>query len=92
MSAWLFAVEHRQRAGQVRLAVAAALPRAAPAKCKEAIAIAARLVACDDEVEVRLRALASIEELCAEGRSRSRSALLHMDPKKLRYSGDNGIW
>ncbi|CAE8673713.1 unnamed protein product, partial [Polarella glacialis] len=59
----------------VRLAVAAALPGAAPQKSKEAVKMAIRMARDDKDVEVCLCALAAIEQLCSKERSHTREAV-----------------
>lgn len=60
---------------EVRLRVLEVLPRSAPARSKEAIELAARVIWEDPQPEVRVAALAAVRELASEGRSRSRLAI-----------------
>jgi len=59
---------------EVRCAIAATLPRTAPNKSKEAVSLALRLAMDDDDADVRLQALASLERLCSVERCRTRKA------------------
>jgi len=60
---------------QVRLALAAGLPRIAPVRSKEAVMVALELASNDVDEEVRVMALQAVAELCTEGRSRTRKAI-----------------
>jgi len=61
---------------EVRIAVAAALPRTAPKKTKEAVLVALKMAQQDRDVEVRLAALQAIKDMCGPGKSRSREAIV----------------
>jgi len=61
---------------EIRLVVAKWIPRAAPPKSKEAIAILIPLSSGDDSIEVRRMAINGIADLADEGRSRSRTAIV----------------
>lgn len=60
---------------QVRLALAAGLPRIAPVRSKEAVMVALELASNDVDEEVRVMALQAVAELCTEGRSRTCKAI-----------------
>eukprot|EP00930_Biecheleria_cincta_P035914 TRINITY_DN24666_c0_g1_i1.p1 TRINITY_DN24666_c0_g1~~TRINITY_DN24666_c0_g1_i1.p1 ORF type:complete len:966 (+),score=185.31 TRINITY_DN24666_c0_g1_i1:31-2928(+) len=60
---------------EVRIALASVLPRVAPKKCKEAVLVALRMASDDEDLEVRLHALAAVEQLCSTERSRTREAV-----------------
>lgn len=60
---------------EVRVALALVLPRVAPKKCKEAVRVALQMASGDENLDVRLHALAAIEQLCSTERSRTREAV-----------------
>mmetsp|Transcript_125758 Transcript_125758/g.245179 ORF Transcript_125758/g.245179 Transcript_125758/m.245179 type:complete len:815 (-) Transcript_125758:74-2518(-) len=60
---------------EVRRSAVRLLPRAAPQKSKRAVEVAATVSTSDPHVDIRVEALAALEGLVSEGRSRSRVAV-----------------